>query len=559
MIQRLTSAMVLSFALIACGDPIEPRQSKVVEITVNGPDTLYTGVTVKFTPRFTFAGDSSGTAPVVQWTSTNTAYVTVDGAGRVNAVQSTLKTDGTGTHVAVAITARVGDVVGSRDVKVLSANASAIPVIYPAPAVLMVGDTKKLAAYNGLPSNGAVFATGWASDHPEIAAVDASGIVSGVKPGQATITAISAVSGQVATIASIVTVVANPQLKFTAVSGGFFSEGIIGAGSISRYDRNCGLNASGAMYCWQILAPGTTPYEQRYLTWLHGRYQEIRWSDLPVRLPDTPTFASLSVGDGGGGCGLAVAGDIYCFGLNDSGQLGLPIGPGDALGFGHFLDHPWARLPSPEGFRAVFAGSDQRCAIARNGLAYCWGRTFGPAVTRVSTFAWNTIAERGSCGITADSAAYCWRGTANGVTINAAPVSYHWTHIDVSDIDRSVTRAWACALASSGELACWSFSATGDPQSPVLLPNTPKLVSLGSTPTSHPFDQTQTCGLTAGGDMYCVAVTETTSNPTYALQPLDLGVKLKSFSGNCGIGLDDKAYCWRWNSLKAVLVPGQQP
>jgi hypothetical protein len=68
---------------------------------------------------------------------------------------------------------------------------------------------------------------------------------------------------------------------------------------------------------------------------------------------------------------------------------------------------------------------------------------------------------------------------------------------------------------------------------------------------------TRTCGITAAGDMYCVAITGTAPALTYTLEPVDLGVKLRTFSGNCGIGVDGKAYCWRWRSLTAVLVRGQ--
>lgn len=71
------------------------------------------------------------------------------------------------------------------------------------------------------------------------------------------------------------------------------------------------------------------------------------------------------------------------------------------------------------------------------------------------------------------------------------------------------------------------------------------------------YDRTHTCGLTAAGDVYCVAYGGTIDARTYALVPLDLGVKLRSIAGQCGFGVDGKAYCWNYRTFKAQLVPGQ--
>ena len=76
-----------------------------------------------------------------------------------------------------------------------------------------------------------------------------------------------------------------------------------------------------------------------------------------------------------------------------------------------------------------------------------------------------------------------------------------------------------------------------------------------STNDYGPFSQT--CGLNAAGDIYCIVATGSPPNYAYSLQQVDVGVPLKRFSGACGIGVDDKAYCWSYKDMKAKLVLGQ--
>jgi hypothetical protein len=546
-------SLLLAATLIACGDdggPSEPTY-KVTKVIVHGFDTLYSGATQPFTAEIIYDGAAPAASPRVEWSSSSPENISVDSIGNVTAITPMITAvDG---EVPIGIQARVGKVGGTLAVHVV---ASPPFIVFPSPAVVALGDTKQLVAYTqrSYYFRNKVTPQSWSSDQPAIATVDGSGVISALSAGTAAITANYSAYGRMFSIQGSVTVVPPQNLKFTAVTGGPFSEDEMSSGIYARFDRNCGIAAGGAMYCWGLLAPGFTPYDACDVTFSQTHYVTSQCSSLPTKIPVNDTFISVSAGDAGGGCALTAGGAVYCFGLNNAAQLGIAAtldtsGSGFVssreIGVHRFLDHATTRLPSSEPFRGVFAASNQRCAIQRNDIAVCWGSLLGDKPAQLSTFGWNTIAARGGCGIIADSSAFCWNVSGGKPSLYSIPLPYHLTHIEVS-------HASTCALASTGEVACWRAAGT-----PVVVANNPGLVSLGIMPSTAGY-RTMVCGLTAAGDAYCVLPASFTGqNTTYSFQSIDLGVKLKSFSYNCGIGVDDKAYCWKWNSLKAVVVPGQ--
>ena len=115
----------------------------------------------------------------VSWSSGDTLVATVDSAGLVTAV-------GGGT---ATITANAGDVAGAAVVSVMQSAASV--TVSPAADTITPGDTLRLLAEafdeNGHRVQGADF--DWASSDVAVVRVDASGLVTGVAVGRATVTA----------------------------------------------------------------------------------------------------------------------------------------------------------------------------------------------------------------------------------------------------------------------------------------------------------------------------------------------------------------------------------
>ncbi len=147
----------------------------------------------------------------VTWASSDAAIAAVAGAGLVTAV-------GNGSAI---VTATSGAASGNAAVTV--AQEVAEVDLQPAADTLVAGDTLRLGASatdaNGYAVEGAAFA--WASGDTAVARVDGSGLVTGIAPGRAALTAASGrVTGeaQLTVLARVASVIVTPeQVSLTAL------------------------------------------------------------------------------------------------------------------------------------------------------------------------------------------------------------------------------------------------------------------------------------------------------------------------------------------------------
>jgi len=194
----------------------------------------------------------------------------------------------------------------------------------------------------------------------------------------------------------------------------------INAGSF----HTCGLTGSGAAYCW-------------------GENDGGRLGDGTTEQRNTPTAV---VGPGGGAalsfvslapsvlhtCGLTSAGAAYCWGENQSGNLG------DGTTTNELTPTP---VVGPGGgaalsFASISAGglNSFTCGLTSSGTAYCWGDNLdgqlgttttaqssttpiavtGPGGGAALSYASITTGAAHVCGLTGDGAAYCWGGNTSG-------------------------------------------------------------------------------------------------------------------------------------------------
>jgi hypothetical protein len=219
----------------------------------------------------------------------------------------------------------------------------------------------------------------------------------------------------------------------------------------------CGITSDGGLYCWGSSSniglpdPGTSIL-----------------SDTPVRVdldqPVTQVVTGGSEGHDTYTCALTNAGAVFCWGNNDSGQLG----DGTLNGSGVPV-----RVSLPSGqYRSLTAETDGTCAIAEGGTAYCWGSNdvgrFGiedtaqvqatPVIVS-GGFAWHDLAlgDDRACGIS-EGQVLCWGG-------------YHpqWLGIGVDTstrlplpvlgapaLDSITVSGWhQCGLGLDGVTYCW--------------------------------------------------------------------------------------------------------
>jgi alpha-tubulin suppressor-like RCC1 family protein len=170
----------------------------------------------------------------------------------------------------------------------------------------------------------------------------------------------------------------------------------------------CGIRAGGAAFCWGVNASGVLGI---------GSLQTPMIS--PTAVTGGLAFSSLSAGTAHV-CGIA-AGTVNCWGSNNDGQLGL----GAAGGSPQTAPRP---ITGTRSYVSVGAGGAHTCAVAADGLVYCWGRnTLGqlgigtntqqPSPTKIAIdtlFASVSAGDTHTCAVTRSRKAYCWGANTFG-------------------------------------------------------------------------------------------------------------------------------------------------
>jgi hypothetical protein len=169
-------------------------------------------------------------------------------------------------------------------------------------------------------------------------------------------------------------------------------------------------------------------------------------------------------------CAIMVGGDIFCWGSNSSGQLGLPAPVDRGLP---------VRVPVEQEFVTVSSGREHTCALTAAGEAYCWGgnehgqagngdrgTTFDPArVLGEIEFAGISAGAAHSCGVATDGRAYCWGlnemgqlgiGTVESSTEPIAVAGDATYRMISAGLEHS------CALVTDGTAHCWGGSMHGE-------------------------------------------------------------------------------------------------
>lgn len=377
----------------------------------------------------------------------------------------------------------------------------------------------------------------WLSWDIDVATVSDSGVLRALTPGWAVVRA--SLSPQIADSTFVAVV-----LRFASISVGNF--------------HACAITAENAMYCWGnnrrysphslvSAGPFVTPVQQTTdarmvaagedhtcrittsaVTYCWGGDADGQRGDGPgigsysppgaVLLPEALVTLSAA---GYHSCGTAASERVYCWGINDTGEVGIwpdtqPMGPGCLR---YICRSTPVEVPNVR-LRSVSAGLEHTCGLDRDGRAFCWGAnesgqigtgTTGdtlPPQAAATTLRFNSISAgyQRTCGITTEGELYCW-GRINHPTQGARCHPFQPTVRCVSvptrvepDLKFKSVSVYTkiCAVSDVSGLYC-STPVAEDSDQQILLARMSPDVSFESVEVGSAFY----CALGSNGAAYC--------------------------------------------------------
>jgi alpha-tubulin suppressor-like RCC1 family protein len=212
--------------------------------------------------------------------------------------------------------------------------------------------------------------------------------------------------------------------------------------------HSCALTTAGQAYCW-----GAND---------DGQLGSASTDSVPVPVAGGLTWASLSAGRFHS-CGVTTGGTGYCWGDNQTGQLGD----------GGVADSP-APVPVAGGlvWKQIDAGAGHSCGVTTSLVAYCWGdgaagqlgNGVGPDSSNVPVAVqgsrlWASVSAGSdhSCGVSRGGAAYCWGDNGGGEMGTGFPgvSSPQLVAGNLSWKSVSAGENFSCGVSSTGKGFCW--------------------------------------------------------------------------------------------------------
>ena len=220
----------------------------------------------------------------------------------------------------------------------------------------------------------------------------------------------------------------NPTGALQQVSGGVSFETLtIGNGF------TCGLTAAGQAFCWGANTVGQL-----------GRGTVTQTANpAPAPVAGGHAFTQLRAGPAHV-CGLEADGDVWCWGTNEAGLLGL--GDDDPAP----RSTPVRAAPGLK-FTGIAPGSKRTCGITTAGPVYCWGISLlEPTQLDNGTGYVKIVAGyQHHCRIDTVGMVTCWGD------ISDFGVGYHPT-VPIADLTGGIH--YSCAMPVSGRAFCWGLN-----------------------------------------------------------------------------------------------------
>ncbi len=324
--------------------------------------------------------------------------------------------------------------------------------------------------------------------------------------------------------------------------------------AISPNDQHtCGLTASAETFCWGFNWAGQ----------LGDGTQTSRLLPTPVLVPAGLHFSAVSAGLEASTCARTPAGAAYCWGDGEKGQNGF-----NTL----FVTAPAkVTLPTAAPVIAIDAGFEHACALVAGGAAFCWGdgHPAPAAVAQPGGLALVSISSAvyANCGLDAAGAGWCWGNNENGqlgdgTQINRPSPTKVLTPAGVSFVTLVTAGLATCGLTAGGAIYCWGENdkgQVGDGTETLRLTPVQVHAPPGVSFSRLSVGLSSACGIATSGTTYCWGnnagnqLGDGTGNhrvlPTAVLVPPGVSFVEISVGADhaCGLTSIGAAYCWGQN------------
>lgn len=325
----------------------------------------------------------------------------------------------------------------------------------------------------------------------------------------------------------------------------------------------CGVATDGSAWCWGYAGNGQLGNATIGVE-LCGNSP---CSTRPVAVSGGLRFRHVSSG-WDFTCGVTTDDRIYCWGVNDHGELGTSTPS-------RISTTPVA-IAGNRRYRQVRAGGSNACAITMSRDAFCWGdnqkgqlgngstsgsqvpvRVGGPNVdwTRL------TVGQH-ACGIATDGRARCWGVNVLGELGDGTTSDRHLPVLVAGNLRFSIIEAGparTCAVSTAGKGYCWGSGiglGDGSNDGQHLTPNP----IVGNRKYADISAGNHTCGVSMANVGFCWGENGGTlgdGGTADAAIPVRLAgnVRFKAISAgggdrfDCGVATDGRAWCWGRNQF----------
>lgn len=244
----------------------------------------------------------------------------------------------------------------------------------------------------------------------------------------------------------------------TSPVGVALSTGVIAIGA--GYLHTCAVMVDATVRCW---GKGTD-----------GQLGNAMRLDSASPVPVSTLSSVRSVGAGGAHtCALRDDGTVWCWGLNASGQIGDPSAGYDVTPI---------RVAALSGVSELAVGTSHNCALVRaDGSVWCWGSNdsgqLGNGEAGVDVFSHAPVMVEGvlgatsvaacwthTCAVLSDGTVRCWGQNAAGGLGNGSTTSSA-VPVEVADLTDAVRVScgdqFTCAQTRAGGIRCWGVNGSG--------------------------------------------------------------------------------------------------